>query len=117
MYACAGKGSKGEIVEFRHGFEGHIGLQMEFHSPIMDAWVLPTQSVPPGFDGGSDFLLSLGDCSALLQLSSDAGAIHEIDEASTPFDLRHRTIAASYYGAYRLQVTEKSIVIVHGLES
>lgn len=114
MYACAGKGLKGEIVEFRHGFEGHIGLEMEFHSPIMQAWVLPTHSTPFEPSGGSYFLLSLGNYSALLHLSGDAGSIHEIDEADALFDLRYRTLTASSYGRYRLQVTDRSIVILHG---
>jgi hypothetical protein len=114
IYACVGKGLKGEIVEFRHGFEGHIGLEIEFHTPIMDVWVLPSEFDQLDNDGGSDFLLSLGDCSALLQLSSDAGEIREVDQASTAFDLRYRTIAVSAYGACRLQVTEKSIVFIDG---
>jgi hypothetical protein len=113
IYTCVGKGLKGEIIEFRHGFEGHIGLEMEFHTPIMDVWVLPTEHEP--LQGGSDFLLSLGDCSALLHLSGDAEAIHEIDQAATAFDLRYRTIAVSDYGTCRLQVTEKSIVFIDRL--
>lgn len=113
IYACIGKGLKGEVIEFRHGLEGHIGLEMEFHTPIMDVWVLQPEMEP--LDGGSDFLLSLGDCSALLHLSSDAEVIHEIDQDSTAFDLRYRTIAVSEYGNCRFQVTEKSIVFIHGL--
>lgn len=114
VYACAGKGLKGEIIEFRHGFESHIGLEMEFHSPIMEAWVLPTPSAPFDPSGGSHFLLSLGHCSALLHLSGDAGSIHEIEEADALFDLRYRTITASSHGVYRFQVTNKSIAILHG---
>ena len=113
IYACVGRGLKGEIVEFRHGLEGHIGLEMEFHTPIMDIWVLPSEHEV--LQGGSDFLLSLGDCSALLHLSGDAEAIHEIDQTATSLDLRYRTIAVSDYGTYRIQVTERSVVVVDGL--
>lgn len=111
IYACVGKGLKGEVIEFRCGFEGYVGLEMEYHTPIMEVWVLPSEVQPP--DGGSDFLLSLGYCSALLHLSGDAGAIHEMDQASTAFDLRYRTIAVSDHAGCRLQITEKSIVYVH----
>jgi hypothetical protein len=112
IYACTGKGLRGDVVEFRHGFESHIGIEMEFHTPIMDVWVLPSEFDPFGIDGGSDFLLSLGDCSALLRLSNDAGTVQEIDRTETPFDLRYRTIAASAYGK---DVPNVQITICHYL--
>jgi hypothetical protein len=114
LYACVGKGIKGAIVELRRGFEGHIGLEMEFHTPIIDVWVLPSEFDSVDTEGGSNFLLSLGDSSALLQLSGDASAVHEVDESSTLFDLRYRTITASAYSFCLIQVTEKSIVFIDG---
>jgi hypothetical protein len=64
--------------------------------------------------GGSVFLLSLGDHSAALLLSSDASDIMELDATSTRLDLRFRTIAASTQNQYTIQVTEQSIVVIHG---
>lgn len=76
--------------------------------------MLPSEFDPVDNEGGSNFLLSLGDSSALLQLSSDAAAIHEVDQSSTLFDLRYRTITASASGFHLMQVTEKSIVFIEG---
>lgn len=117
IYACAGKGEKGEIVEFRYGVEAHIGLEMEFHSPIMNAWVLPAHTASSGLEADSLFLLSLGNSSAVLQLSDDAGSIHEVAETATPFDLRYRTITAAFHDSYRIQVTEYSVVLIHGSQA
>lgn len=88
---------------------------MDYEIPIMQAWVLlPQDSDEPEEDGGSMFLLSVGDHSALLQLSRNASDIAELDAASTHFDLRFRTIAAAMRGRYTIQVTQRSIVVTDG---
>jgi hypothetical protein len=115
LFACVGKGTKSAVTEFRYGLEGKLGLEMDYEIPIMQAWVF----LPQDFDGseedsGSMFLLSVGDHSALLQLSRNASDIVELDGTSTRFDLRFRTVTGAVRGRYTIQVTEKSIVVIDG---
>jgi hypothetical protein len=113
--ACAGKGSKGVITEFRYGLEAKLGLEMDYEMPIMEAWVLcPTFDSLDDDDDVSLFLLSLGDRSAVLRLSGDANDIQDLEQADTKFDLRYRTIAASMHRSFTIQVTEQSIVLMNG---
>jgi len=114
LFACVGKGIKSSIIEFRYGLEGKLGLEMDYESSILQSWVLPQDSLGLEEDRGSIFLLSLGDHSAALLLSSDALEIMELDTTSTRLDLRFRTIAAATQGDYTIQVTEKSIVLIYG---
>ncbi|TVY54244.1 hypothetical protein LCER1_G002307 [Lachnellula cervina] len=115
IYACAGKGSKGVITEFRYGLEAKLGLEMDYQIPIMEAWVLcPTFDSLDDDDDVSIFLLSLGDHSAVLQLSGDARDIDNLEQEETKFDLRYRTLAASMHGSFTIQVTEQTIVLIIG---
>lgn len=117
IFACVGKGSKGGVTELRYGYEANIGLEVDYDSTIMDAWALS-----PSCDASSEidpyiFLLSMGDRSAVLQLSGDASEIVELEEDATKLDLSHRTIVAITHGQYIFQVTEKTIVVANnGME-
>ncbi|KAL5316563.1 hypothetical protein ACEPPN_015612 [Leptodophora sp. 'Broadleaf-Isolate-01'] len=113
IFACVGKGSKGGVTELRYGYEANIGLEVDYDSTIMDAWALS-----PSCDASSEidpyiFLLSMGDRSAVLQLSGDASEIVELEEDATKLDLSHRTIVAITHGQYIFQVTEKTIVVAN----
>jgi hypothetical protein len=114
IFTCAGKSLNGTITEFRYGLEASVGLEMAYDVQIMDIWVLSSDSDEVDRDDGSLFLLSLGDRSSVLQLSSDATEIVELEPHATKFDLTSRTIAASVHGQYQIQVTEKSIVFISG---
>jgi len=114
LFACVGKGIKSSIIEFRYGLEGKVGLETDFETPILQSWVLPQDSVELDDDRGSIFLLSLGDHSAALLLSSDASEIMELDATSTHLDLRYRTITAAMPKHYMIQVTERSVVVIYG---
>ena len=114
IFCCAGKGASGTITEFRHGLEASVGLEMSYDAQIMDIWVLSSEMEDHDGDEGSLFLLSLGDRSSVLHLSSNAMEIVELEPQATKFDLTSRTIAATMHGQYQIQVTEKSIVIADG---
>jgi hypothetical protein len=116
LFACVGKGKKSSIVEFRYGIEGKLGLEMDYQIPILQSWVLPQDSNELEEESGSIFLLSLGDHSAALLLSSDASDIMELDATSTRLDLRFRTIAAATQEQYTIQVTEQSIVLIYNTQ-
>jgi hypothetical protein len=104
----------GTVTEFRYGLEASIGLEMAYDAQIMDIWVLSSDSDAFEEDGGSLFLLSLGDRSSVLHLSNDASEIVELEPHSTKFDLTSRTITASMLGQAQIQVTEQSMVYVSG---
>lgn len=88
---------------------------MDYQIPIMEAWVLcPTFDSLDDDDDVSIFLLSLGDHSAVLQLSGDARDIDNLEQEETKFDLRYRTLAASMHGSFTIQVTEQTIVLIIG---
>ncbi|TVY80576.1 hypothetical protein LSUE1_G004225 [Lachnellula suecica] len=116
IFVCAGKGSRGVITEFRYGLEAKLGLEMDYQMPIMEAWVLcpDFDSLDGDDDDTSLFLLSMGDRSAVLRLSSDAKDVTDIDQDNTKFDLRYRTLAASNHRNFTIQVTEQSIVLING---
>ncbi|RFU35676.1 hypothetical protein B7463_g659, partial [Scytalidium lignicola] len=113
IFSCGGKGSQGAITEFRYGLEASLGLEVDYQSPISNAWVLKPPPDSQLFeDDVSLFLLSLADRSALLQLSSDISDIVEVDQDLTPFDLGSRTIVADSNVDGIIQVTERSIIFV-----
>ncbi len=80
----------------------------------MQVWDLFTDIHSSDGHDGFFFLLSLAGSSAVLHLSADESEITALDENSTKFDLRYRTIAAATQGRFAIQVTEKSIVITDG---
>ncbi|TAQ91205.1 hypothetical protein B7494_g395 [Chlorociboria aeruginascens] len=114
IFACVGKGSTSTVAEFRSGLEANIGLEMDYDTHIVRAWVLSPTNESHDASDESLFLLSLIDRSALLQLSSDATEISEFSQDATQFDLQHRTIAAGMCGKMAIQVTENSIVLTIG---
>jgi hypothetical protein len=91
---------KSSVIEFRYGLEGKLGLEMDYESPILQAWVLPQDAFGVEEEPGSIFLISSGDHSAALLLSSDASDVVDLDASATRLDLRYRTIAAAACGKY-----------------
>lgn len=114
LFACVGKGSQGGITEFRHGRAASIGLEVDYDTPIMNAWVLSTDVGPFHEDDLYFLLLSLGHSSGVLQLSGDASEISELKENETKLDLEHRTLTAATRNQYIIQITEKSVVVTDG---
>jgi hypothetical protein len=114
IFTCGGKGVKGTITELRYGLEANIGLEIPYDAQIMDIWPLSSDSGEMDNNNGCLFLLSLGDRSSVLHLSSDATEIFELEPDASHFDLSSRTIAASQHGQTQVQVTERSIVFIIG---
>lgn len=112
VFACVGKGIKSTITEFRHGLEARVGLNTDYQTPILQAWALPAEFENTDDDDACLFLLSIGDSSAILSLSSDAAEIAELDDSATRFDLRHRTVAVVAQETAIVQVTERTIGVI-----
>ncbi len=117
VFTCGGKGKKGAITELRYGLEASIGLEMDYYTPIMEAWVLYPDFDPLEESGVSLFLLSMGDRSAVLRLSADAGDVQELSQETTRLDLSSRTVAAAMLENCIIQVTERSIVLIRTSEA
>lgn len=112
IFVCSGKGAQSSITELRSGIEAILGLDLEFHSAVTKAWILPSE-VYSGLVGGDDWvLLSLGDRSSILQISVDRTSAEELDPNHTQLDLKSRTIVACVSGNRAIQVTEQSIIIL-----
>lgn len=112
LFVCSGKGALSSITELRCGIEAILGLDLEFHSAVTKAWVLPSE-VYSDLGGGDDWiLLSLEDRSAVLQISLDRTNAEELEPDNTPLDLKSRTIVTDVTGNRAIQVTERSIVIL-----
>ncbi|TGO85715.1 hypothetical protein BPOR_0371g00050 [Botrytis porri] len=112
IFVCSGKGALSSITELRSGIEAILGLDLEFHSAVTKAWILPSE-VYSGSAGGDDWvLLSLEDRSAILQISLDRTNAEELDPSHIPLDLTSRTIVTSVCGNRAIQVTERSIVVL-----
>ncbi|RAL66115.1 hypothetical protein DID88_005786 [Monilinia fructigena] len=112
IFVCSGKGAQSSITELRSGIEAILGLDLEFHSAVTKAWILPSE-VYSGLVGGDDWvLLSLEDRSSILQISVDRTSAEELDPNHTQLDLKSRTIVAGVSGNRAIQVTEQSIIIL-----
>ncbi|KAJ8071332.1 hypothetical protein OCU04_001664 [Sclerotinia nivalis] len=112
IFVCSGKGELSSITELRYGIEAILCLDLEFHSTVTKAWILPSE-VYSGLVSGDDWvLLSLDDRSAVLQISLDRTSAEELDPSRTQLDLTSRTIVTGVSGNRAIQVTEQSIVIL-----
>ncbi|RDW58079.1 hypothetical protein BP6252_13490 [Coleophoma cylindrospora] len=114
IFVCSGTGIGGAITELRFGLEASIGAVIPYGTPILNAWVLSPVDTPSA-DHGLLFLLSFGNFSAIVKLSNDAVDAEAVDQSETPFDLGNRTISAKAFGTWKVQVTEKSIIVMSGM--
>jgi hypothetical protein len=116
IFAITGKGGYGAITELRNGFEAKIGLEMEYHTPIMNAWMFPSGlfDKPDVQARASSILLSFGDRSSVLHISDDATRVEELADELTDLDVESRTITAGIQGNCGIQVTENFIRIRNG---
>ncbi|KAI9645409.1 hypothetical protein NHQ30_006148 [Ciborinia camelliae] len=117
IFVCSGKGARSSITELRYGIEAILGIDLEYHSPIAKAWVLPSEVYSGSVGGDEWILLSFEGQSAILQISLDRTSSEELHPKSFPFDWKSRTIVTGINGNRAIQVTEKSIVILNSGES
>lgn len=110
IYAAAGTGSSGSIVEYRHGLQASIGIEVDFGTAIRRCFMLE------GFDAsGYHLLLSVRDKSALLYFDPDfsTSSAGDIDQNETFFDLSSPTlIAQPLCEGLILQVTETGLMLL-----
>ncbi|KAL2021939.1 hypothetical protein VTK56DRAFT_6358 [Thermocarpiscus australiensis] len=110
VFATCGSGKKGSVTEYRYGLKASIGLVLEYGAGIKQAWLLSSTTSP-----SSDsylLLLSMPDCSAVLQLPPDFSSAREPAADTIPYDLSSTTLALAYDGSSGVQITKQNIVLV-----
>lgn len=114
VFTASGRGLKGSITQWRWGLQGRIGLDIESGEPIRQSWAFSLS----GQEGGGLYaLLSLPHSSAVLRFSQDFGHVEPWIAEDIPFDLTCRTLTACEpRRGTVIQVTERSVAIVTGLE-
>ncbi|CAN8103139.1 unnamed protein product [Discula destructiva] len=113
IYAAAGRGQNGSIVEYRHGLQANIGIDFDCGTLIKKSFMFPENALDS--ESGHLLLLSLPGKSALLHFDSKfrAASAEEWDEDSTAYDLSCATLLATLVDpGTMLQVTEENIVFM-----
>lgn len=112
IFAAAGRGRNGSIVEYRHGLRANIGIDFDFGTVVKRCFMLPANISAP--DYGHHLLLSLPGRSALLRFDSDFSATFDVDPDETLYDISSPTLTARRVSEELLvQVTESGIVLIN----
>ncbi|RDA91031.1 hypothetical protein CP533_2536 [Ophiocordyceps camponoti-saundersi (nom. inval.)] len=116
VFTASGRGSKGTLTQWRWGFQGRIGLDIQSDDPIRHSWAFDWDTGRE--DSGLCALLAFPDSSALLRFSDDFGVADAATAQDTDLDLTTRTLDAccSQQGTI-IQVTERSVTLCTTLKS
>ncbi|KAH9908606.1 mono-functional DNA-alkylating methyl methanesulfonate N-term-domain-containing protein [Xylariomycetidae sp. FL2044] len=110
IFACSGRGIQGGIVEYRHGIQAKISLDLTYSSPIRRCWVV--NKFNESGEGGSLMILSLPNSSAVLHLAQDLSEVTEKDQTEVTYDLSSSTLAVGDTGEMVIQVTTTCVTTV-----
>lgn len=111
IFAAAGRGRNGSIVEYRHGLQANIGIDFDFGTVVKRCFMLPANVSDR--DYGHHLLLSLPGRSALLRFDSDFSSTFDVDPDETPYDISSPTLMARRISEETIvQVTESGIVFI-----
>lgn len=113
IYAAAGTGVNGSIVEYRHGLQASIGIEFDFGTVIRRCFMLSENELDPA--SGYHLLLSVADKSVLLYFDADFSttSARDVDQDQTFYDLSSPTLIAQPidHGGI-LQVTETGVLFL-----
>ncbi|KAJ9131153.1 Mono-functional DNA-alkylating methyl methanesulfonate domain protein [Pleurostoma richardsiae] len=111
VFATVGRGLTGTVAEYRYGLQASIGLDLDYLSPIKQAWLLPSDI--SSSEDGFHMLLSMPDRSTVLHLPADFSQADEPNPDTLPYDLRSRTLAAGKLSEQVIiQITEQTVVLI-----
>ncbi|KAK3368990.1 mono-functional DNA-alkylating methyl methanesulfonate N-term-domain-containing protein [Lasiosphaeria ovina] len=110
VFATSGRGKKGTVTEYRNGLRANIGLDLEYGAGVKEVWLFPSSH--SGAPQDHHLLLSMPDCSIILNLSEDFAQASELEPGSTPYDLSSPTLAVSHSDHFTVQITKQSIVLL-----
>ena len=112
IFAAAGRGRNGSIVEYRHGLRANIGIDFDLGTVVKRCFMLPANVSEP--DYGHHLLLSLPGRSALLRFDPDFSTTYDVDPDETMYDISSPTLTAKRVsGDLIVQVTESGIVLMN----
>ncbi|RDA85606.1 hypothetical protein CP532_0890 [Ophiocordyceps camponoti-leonardi (nom. inval.)] len=116
IFTASGRGSKGTLTHWRRGYQGRMGLEIQFEDPVRHSWAFDLDA--GNDDGGLCALLAFSDSSALLRFSDDFSDAYTANARDTDLDLTSRTLDAccSQQGTI-IQVTERSVTLCTSLKS
>lgn len=111
VFACSGRGKTGSILEFRHGFEAHIGYELECGSPVKQCWQVRRP------EGGSrddfDLIVSRPDRTDVVRFAKGLDAFASMAQDQVPYDFSSTTLAVQELGIGPIvQVTTNSVTLV-----
>ncbi|TLS29912.1 hypothetical protein PpBr36_02848 [Pyricularia pennisetigena] len=110
LFATSGKAASGAVIEYRHGFQADIGVQLDCDPTTTKAWLLPAAATASG--SGHYLILTTPDRSTLLHLSDDLSEL-SCPEEDIGFDLLSQTyVVHPIYKRAILQVTETHLACV-----
>ncbi|KAK5653859.1 hypothetical protein OQA88_7783 [Cercophora sp. LCS_1] len=110
VFATSGHGKKGSITEYRYGLTAGIGLDLDYGTDIKEAWLFAPKRL--GSQEGFHLILSMPDCSGLLQISRDFSQAQEVTSDNSGYDLSSPTLALAHSGSLLVQVTKESIALL-----
>lgn len=112
IFAAAGRGRNGSIVEYRHGLRANIGIDFDFGTVVKRCFMLPANVSEP--DYGHHLLLSLPGRSALLRFDSDFSTTFDVDPDETLYDISSPTLTARRISEELIvQATENGVVLIN----
>ena len=112
IFAAAGRGRNGSIVEYRHGLRANIGIDFDLGTVVKRCFMLPANVAEP--DYGHHLLLSLPGRSALLRFDPDFSTTYDVDPEESLYDISSPTLTARRVSEDLIvQVTENGIVLMN----
>ncbi|TLD31020.1 hypothetical protein PspLS_02901 [Pyricularia sp. CBS 133598] len=110
LFATSGKAASGAVIEYRHGFQADIGVQLDCDPTTTKAWLLPATTTASG--SGHYLILTTPDRSTLLHISDDLSELSCPDD-DIGFDLLSQTYVIHAISKHAiLQVTETHLACV-----
>jgi hypothetical protein len=112
IFAAAGRGRNGSIVEYRHGLRANIGIDFDLGTVVKRCFMLPANVSEPEY--GHHLLLSLPGRSVLLRFDSEFSTTYDVDPEDTLYDISSPTLTAKRVSKELIaQVTEDGIVLIN----
>lgn len=116
IYAAAGRGTNGAIVEYRHGLQANIGIEFDFGTFIRRCFIFQVDAANPA--SNYHLLLSVAGKSAVLYFDADFSSAsgRDIPQDRTSYDLSSPTLIAQPVDqGVILQVTETGLLFLPSL--
>lgn len=110
IYTVAGRGTNGNVIEWRWGIQGRVGLDLEVPLGPSRVWLFKAESL--GLPGWLS-IISSPHSSAILNLEENFLSAQDLSEIDNGFDDSSRTIMAQQVSESTIvQITETTISVI-----